>query len=167
MSGYGLHIDVDISDADRELARLEHGPSLQNALEFEAAVQGQLARTRADVHIWTGSLYLSGRADTDFHNGMFEGTITFGGYAPGGKVSNVDYAAIELARGGPGHFVADEHDHRGRDREVPANGPLTDRTALPEHSRTPRASSHNFFKAVEEGFGEHAYIAAILDYLRG
>lgn len=128
-----ISIEVDISDPERELDRLGRDPDFPVLLSFESTLQAQFAVTKAAVHVDTGSLLLSGRADTDYRHGVLEGTISFGG-ASTGVHDPVTYAKEELARG-------DRPNRHG--------------------------SSHYFFAAVEDGFGDQEYVNTILEHLKG
>lgn len=100
-----LHIDVDISDPDRALSRIEHGPSRATVLRLDATLSAQFLQTQAFVHVQTGSLKGSGDIDSDTDPGSWEGTISYGGPAPGMVHPNVDYAEHEQSRGGEHDFM--------------------------------------------------------------
>lgn len=93
----------DISDADNHLDALINGPDVQSAFLFESVVMEQYADVKADVHIMSGSLLLSGTADTDYGYDEWEGTISFGGPTTG-EEGEVTYAHIEMDRVGKRRF---------------------------------------------------------------
>src|SRR5207244_2715073 len=94
-----IDIEVDISDVDNELARLEHGFARDDLLRFEGVLVGQFSGTQAYVHVITGSLRASGKPDTHANRHEFRGEISYGGAAPGWPHDPVDYAIYERARG--------------------------------------------------------------------
>lgn len=168
---YTIHPHLE--SINRELDRLEEGPQFNVVAEFEAAIEAQFHRVRGDVHIWTGSLYASGRIYTHYQPGLFVGTIAFGGASPG-IIPYVKYGAAELARGRTDGSVDPQLHHGATTNRVPIDGELHHRhrgesADLPEHSQGHgRPDTHFFFAAVDdEHFGEQAYVDAMMSYLRG
>ncbi len=170
---YTVH--PDLAHIIRELDRLEEGPQFDVVAAFEAAIDAQFHRTREDMHILTGSLYQSGRVYTHYSPGLFVGTITFGGPSPG-LIPNVKYGAAELSRGRTDGTVDPDLHHGPTTDRIPTEGNLHhrhrgDSSYLPDRAlggRHGRPDTHFFFAAVDdEHFGEHAYIDAMMSYLRG
>lgn len=100
-----IRIDIDISDVDDELARLQR-VTARDLLPLEAVLAAQQAATQAAVHIITGSLKASGRAQSQADRHSWTGTITYGGPSPGSVNDPVDYAIYELRRRGGHDFIA-------------------------------------------------------------
>lgn len=96
-------ITVDISDASRELDRLDRVPSAKGIKALEAVLNYGYEITNAGVHVETGSLKSSEKATSSESHKTWEGKLEWGG--PSAGVNNpVDYAIYELARGGPHDF---------------------------------------------------------------
>lgn len=70
----------DTSCADLELRRLEHGYTEQDHLGFARILVEGFAKAQADVHVQTGRLRSSGRAEIDSSTSEgWSGEIRFGG----------------------------------------------------------------------------------------
>ena len=99
-----IRIDSDYDELDRELDRLERLPDHRTKTLLDAVLQKGFRQTQAAVHVLTGALKASGRAESEIHRtpGVWEGEITYGSR----DVGPVDYAIYEVNK------EADEHgDH--------------------------------------------------------
>lgn len=96
----GVRIEMDASDALREIHRLAGGPGLDDVHRFERVIIAQYQATQAVVHIITGSLRRSGKVDFDagFTGHQWNGEVTYGGDAPGAVRGYVKYARYEQQR---------------------------------------------------------------------
>jgi hypothetical protein len=81
-----IHFDVDASGALGEIDRLAKGPDTG---VFESALLTGFTEASAKVHVITGRLKSSGRPESSYEGGRWEGTIAFARH-PG---------VFELARG--------------------------------------------------------------------
>lgn len=106
----GAKVEVDAGEAIRELDRVAHGPGPYTYLSFEDAFTEAFAVIEEDIHIDTMSLFSTGKLDTHFDGPfVWEGTIHYGGPAPGRINDPVYYGAAELARGGDHFYLAAAH----------------------------------------------------------
>ena len=103
---------VDISKVERELGRLEHGPT-DSWARFETVLAALFLKTQAVVHIETGSLKASGRIESHRRAGNWFGEIEYGGVSSPdlpepdpGPARHVHYAEYEQRRGGAHDFMA-------------------------------------------------------------
>lgn len=103
-----LRIDVDISDGDRELRRLDDAPDLSTVMRLESLLTAQFQATQMAVHIITGSLRESGKIDSELGRAAWNGEIVYGGAAPGSVHDPVRYAQIEQQRGPGGSLYRSE-----------------------------------------------------------
>src|SRR5688572_14562048 len=108
-----FRIEVDISDLDAELERLENAPGFKTILALESLLATQFAATQLQVHIETHSLKTSGKVDSELGRGIWKGEIEYGGISPGSYNDPVDYAIYEYERGGSHNFIkpAVDSDH--------------------------------------------------------
>ncbi len=106
-------IEVDISDLDAELERLENAPGFKTILALESLLATQFAATQQQVHVDTHSLKTSGKIDSDLGRGIWKGEIEYGGISPGSFHDPVTYAIYEYERGGFHDFIrpAVDSDH--------------------------------------------------------
>lgn len=81
---------------ERELDRLEQVPT-KASLAMDTIFHKGFAETQAIVHVVTGSLKSSGRAETEFDGDTWRGTISYGGVSFGIR-NPVTYAIYEKAR---------------------------------------------------------------------
>lgn len=143
-----VRISVDISDAMRELRRIDDGPDAAAILKLETVLAAQFQATQQHVHVITGSLKASGKFDGNVQRHAWEGQISYGGLAPGAVHNPVDYAEIERER------------RPGGSRYRSARG------YLPGTDSEGRTSvGHDFMAPAEAMSG--LYEQAILSYLRG
>ena len=106
----GAKIEVDAGEVIRELDRVSKGPGEYTFMSFEGAFTEAFAIIEEDVHIQTGSLFSTGRVTTAFEGPfVWEGTIHYGGPAPGRINDPVYYGAAELARGGDHFYLEAAH----------------------------------------------------------
>lgn len=106
-------INVDISELDRELERLENAPGYKTILALESTLSVQYAATQQAVHVITRSLKNSGELDSELGRSVWKGEISYGGASPGSVHDPVTYAGKEQARDGFHDFMAPaiESDH--------------------------------------------------------
>lgn len=95
-----MYINVDISDAERELDRLVDGFDADNIAEFDVVLAEQFTGTQRQVHLVTGSLRASGRMDSTSSRKKWEGEISYGGESGGFPNDPVDYAEYEYKKDG-------------------------------------------------------------------
>lgn len=113
-----VHFYVDISDADKELARLEDEPSLATIAGFEGVLAASFGATQMAVHIITGSLRGSGKIGSDYQNDTWSGEISYGGVSAGFVNDPVKYAWYEMRRGWDHDFLAPARDLHHRYGEI-------------------------------------------------
>jgi hypothetical protein len=94
-------MEADFSEWHRELDRLR-SPSVQTIAQLEIMLNNLFGLTQTDVHVITGSLRGSGKTETSYQGGVWEGKIGYGGGSPGYPKDPVEYANYEQARG-PDH----------------------------------------------------------------
>lgn len=88
---------------EKELDRLEKAPD-RAAIYLDVVLYKGFAATQGMVHIETGSLKSSGKANTEFDGDTWKGKIEYGGLSLG--VNNpVTYAIYEKARDGAHDFM--------------------------------------------------------------
>lgn len=105
-----LDVQIDAGEVTRELDRLSKGPGPYTYMSFEDAFIEAFNVIHEDIHIETGSLFSTGKLDTHFETDhVWEGTIRFGGAAPGMPRDPAYYGVYELARGGDHFFFAAAH----------------------------------------------------------
>lgn len=112
MSGY----EWDTRCADLELARLQHGFTGYDHQNFARVFISNFARVVADIHIETGSLLASSRADMIASTDQrWEAEIKVGGSSAGVK-NPVRYAVSELFGTSPKNGGV--HDYLRRTRHI-------------------------------------------------
>lgn len=100
----GIELHSDWSRIEKEIRRLKNLPTAKDKRRLDRVLEWGLDRTQMDVHVRTGSLWMSGKTDSVMLLGRYSGTITYGGQSMG--VNNpVDYAIYELDRGGAHDFM--------------------------------------------------------------
>jgi len=99
-----IQVKIDASEVSHELDRLSGHPT-HSLIALEAALEATFEATQLDVHVITGSLRNSGKSESGYHNDQWEGTIQYGGRAPGSPHAQVDYAFYEWRRGGTHDFL--------------------------------------------------------------
>ncbi len=110
-----IHYRVDVSDAMRELHRLDDGPDLGTQRTLDAILTGLFQESQAAVHVITGSLRASGRHESRTEDGTWRGEISYGGALgtslaiPGPPNDPVRYAEIEQHRGDTHDFMRGLH----------------------------------------------------------
>lgn len=100
-----IRIEIITHDVEEELDRLDHLASTAVA-GLEAVLATAFAATQAAVHVRTGSLKLSGDVQSMLREGVWHGSIQYGGAAPGGIHNPVVYAWFEARRGETHDFLA-------------------------------------------------------------
>jgi hypothetical protein len=105
MSDVNVQIHVDTSQVDNELDRLDHGLGFGDLLRLDSIVVGMFIQTQMDVHVQTGSLRASAKVNSHYEGMRWEGSIKYGGLAPGGIHNPVTYAEIEYLRGDEHNFM--------------------------------------------------------------
>lgn len=148
-----MSYSVDISDAMRELRRIDDGPDPATILKLDAVLVTQFQLTQEHVHILSGALRESGRLTGSVDAaGYWEGGFSYGGQTSvpdwEGNPIDVDYAAEELGRAPGGPFF------------------FTQRGFLPGIDIMGRESIGHDYLAVAETV-EPAYGRALMSYLRG
>ncbi len=115
---------VDISDAMRELRRLDDPPGFSGLLRLEAVLAAQFQATQQAVHVITGSLRATGDPDSNVRNHTWRGEIGYGGVpAPGvapGPARYVNYARYEQERAGVHVVDGTPHDFMAPARALEA-----------------------------------------------
>lgn len=131
----------DTSCADLELARLHHGFTGYDHQNFARAFITNFTRVVANIHIETGSLLSSSRADMlASSDDRWEAEMRFGGTSAGVK-NPVRYAVSELFGSSPKHGGMHDYLRTTRDIDDDFMGPLTGffsrgrRTPHPEGQR--------------------------------
>jgi hypothetical protein len=81
---------VDISDIDRELARLEHAPDHGVTFALEAVLATVFTMTQTVVHVETGALKASGTISSDYADHQWSGQVEYG------SSGRVEYARYEM-----------------------------------------------------------------------
>ncbi len=148
-----MSYSVDISDAMRELHRIDDGPDPATILKLDAVLVTQFQLTQEHVHIISGALRESGHLlDSVDAAGHWEGGFRYGGQTSvpdwQGNPIFVDYAYEESERGPGGRFF------------------FVERGFLPGIDEMGRESiAHDFMAAAEAV--EPAYGRAMMAYLRG
>jgi hypothetical protein len=105
-----LNVEIDAGEVVRELDRIAKGPGPYTYMSFEDAFSEAFNIVHEDIHIETGSLFSTGKLDTRFEGDfVWEGTIRFGGAAPGMPRDPAYYGVYELARGGDHFFFEAAH----------------------------------------------------------
>lgn len=91
-----IRIVSDWSDVDREIDRLEGMPGPKAKQVLKAVLEVGFGLTQEAVHVESGALKASGKAEADSSkvDHVWEGTITYGD-----KGGPVDYAIYEKRRG--------------------------------------------------------------------
>lgn len=106
-----IKIEMDDKEVRDELTRLIKGPTARTFGEFERIFAEAFSVVYEDVHIETGSLFSTGKVDTFMEDPYsWEGTIRYGGPAPGMLRDPVYYGIYELARGGSHFFFRGAHE---------------------------------------------------------
>jgi len=106
-----VKFEVDFSEVTRELDRLAKGPDARAYAAFESVFVEAFAVIEEDVHIETGSLFSTGKIESSMEGPFeWEGTIRYGGPAPGMINDPVYYGVFELARGGEHFFFRAAHE---------------------------------------------------------
>jgi hypothetical protein len=100
-----MDIEIDISDADRELDRLIRGFDDSTNMAFDSVMAAQFQETQAYVHVQTGSLRASATMDSNHGDKKWKGEIEYGGPSGGFPNDPVDYAEYEYERGGSHDFL--------------------------------------------------------------
>jgi hypothetical protein len=100
-----IFIQGDYGEIERELERLDNALDGSAERRLDAALETAFTATQQVVHIDTGSLRISGRAESSMRGDEWEGTITYGGVAPGAVNDPVEYAGYERDRGGSHDFL--------------------------------------------------------------
>lgn len=108
-----IQVRIDGSEVEHELDRLSGHPT-QGIIALEATLEATFEATQLDVHVITGSLRNSGKSESAYHEGKWEGTITYGGRSPGFPHNPVEYAFYEWRRGGVHDFLRAVPGFRGR-----------------------------------------------------
>jgi hypothetical protein len=114
--------EVDYSGFNDEFDRLEKGIDYKLARQLDTIMEAAFADTQADTHIITGSLKASGKLETSINQrrggrGRFasgydwEGSIEYGGDAPGAINDPVEYAGCEPDRGQDHDFMRSADDY--------------------------------------------------------
>lgn len=80
-----LKFDMDISDVEAELTRLQHPP----VAKLESVLTTTFSVTEARVHVLTGKLRGSGHPSSEYVGGVWTGTLSY----------DRDPGIFELARG--------------------------------------------------------------------
>jgi hypothetical protein len=86
------------NEVDRHLDSKSRGISEKAVLALESALQAVFYQTQALVHVRTGRLRQSGRAESSIHEDVWEGEIIYGNEL-------ADYAWYEDRRGGTHEFM--------------------------------------------------------------
>ena len=91
-----MQIKSNFKAVHKEIFRLDGAPD-RAALTLDTIFHTGFAATQAKVHVITGSLKSSGRAETEFTGEKWQGEISYGGISEG--VNNpVNYAIYEKRR---------------------------------------------------------------------
>jgi hypothetical protein len=117
----------DVRCADLELARLERGFTGADHTAFARAFLTNFTRTVAAIHIETGSLLASSRADLlESSDSRWEAEMKYGGASAGVK-NPVRYAVSELFGRSPKHGGPPSHDYLRSTRHIDDDfiGPVT------------------------------------------
>lgn len=100
-----MEIKGDWREVEKHLRKLKRVPDVRAKQKLDRVLEWGLRSTQEVVHIETGSLLVSGRADSTMLLGRYSGTISYGGPSMG--INNpVDYAVYELDRGGDHDFMS-------------------------------------------------------------
>lgn len=97
-------IKSDYSEAYKEFDRLEKMPDGGMVKRLDAALKFGFETTRAKVHVQTGALKGTGKADSSVKPSRWDGKFSFGD-----KAKKVDYAIYEKARGDTHDFFLGIH----------------------------------------------------------
>lgn len=101
----------DTSCADLELDRLRHGFTAEDHAAFAGVFLANFGQAVASIHIETGSLLGSAKADIEHSSGQrWEAQMSFGG-SSGGVKNPVRYAVSELFGRSPKHGGPPNHDY--------------------------------------------------------
>jgi hypothetical protein len=91
-----IKIEIDISDVDQELKRLEEAPGFSTILGLESVLSTTYALTQTTVPVDTGSLRGSGKVSSDYRDEVWSGELTYGGASAGFVHDPVLYAQAVL-----------------------------------------------------------------------
>lgn len=92
-----MHIHSDMDEWFKGIDESEPGEVTWKALD--GVLEEGFGQTQELVHVITGSLRGSGRVSHSHTEDSWEGSITYGGPAPGFAHPNVTYAQAEMSRG--------------------------------------------------------------------
>lgn len=94
-----LYITVDMSEWFDALDVMS-GPGAETVEQLSASLEAGFTETQALVHVQTGSLKASGKAQAELSDDEWAGEISYGGSSPGSVYDPVTYATEEFSRGG-------------------------------------------------------------------
>lgn len=102
-----IHVDpwLDALDA-------HEGPGFETLEALSATIAAAFEETQQMVHVITGSLKASGRVKNQRTEDGWEGTISYGGQAPGMPHPVVSYAKEEFGRGENHDALRNTHAYR-------------------------------------------------------
>ena len=105
MTEFRVRVECDLSEVDRDLARISRGPNAVARKKFDAILTGQFLETQVVIHRITGSLAASGHHDsTPAPGDTWEGFISYGGsefhraVTPGPARNPGEYAEYEFEK---------------------------------------------------------------------
>lgn len=101
-----FRIESDMRTMLGHLLGLGNAPSISTIQRLESALQDSLNFSQGIVRVDTGSLRNSGVTESDLRNGIWVGTLTYGGPSPGAVHDPVDYALHVQAYDAPSDWIS-------------------------------------------------------------